>query len=114
VTATDLAPVFGGVRERANASLETLSARGLVLLDRSTGQYRPQLEAVVPSAERARSGSSSPARPSNPVLRTNVAELLAAADARATCPLCGETIPPGPRGLLCDKCTALVGRGDAP
>lgn len=109
VTAIDMAPVFGGVRERATSSLETLSARGLVTLDRPTGQYRPQLEAVVPSADRPRSSPSRTRSPANPLLRTSVAELLAAADARATCPLCGESIPPGPRGLLCAKCTALVG-----
>ena len=110
VTAIDMAPVFGGVRERAASSLETLRARGLLILDRPTGQYRPQLEAVNPSPERTRPSPSPGRSVSNPLLRTSVAELLAAADARATCPLCGETIPPGPRGLLCEKCTALVGR----
>ena len=112
VTAIDLAPVFGGVRERATSSLETLRARGLVTLDRRTGQYRPQLEAVVPSPERPRVAPSPAGAPANPLLRTSVAELLAAADARATCPLCGESIPPGPRGLLCAKCTALVGSAE--
>jgi hypothetical protein len=108
VSAIDMAPVFGGVRERATSSLETLSARGLVTLDRRSGQYRPQLEAVVPSPDRSRSARASGASTANPLLRTSVMELLAAADARATCPLCGELIPPGPRGLLCAKCTALV------
>jgi hypothetical protein len=108
VTAIDMAPVFGGVRERATSSLETLSAKGLVTLDRPSGQYRPQLEAVVPKADRPRSAPPPASPPANPLLRTSVAELLAAADARATCPLCGESIPPGPRGLLCAKCTALV------
>jgi hypothetical protein len=109
VTPIDLAPVFGGVRERATSSLETLRARGLVALDRPSGQYRLQLEAVLPSAERPLSDSDSGGSPTNPLLRTSVAELLAAADARATCPLCGSSMPPGPRGLLCAKCTALVG-----
>jgi hypothetical protein len=112
VTAIDMAPIFGGVRERATSSLETLSARGLVALDRSSGQYRPQLEAVLPSPDRARSTQARGGAPANPLLRTSVAELLAAADARATCPLCGESIPPGPRGLLCAKCTALVGSSE--
>jgi hypothetical protein len=114
VTAIDMAPVFGGVRERATSSLETLSARGLVALDRRTGQYRPLLEAVNRSTDRPRSDSPPVVVPANPLLRTSVAELLAAADARATCPLCGESIPPGPRGLLCAKCTALVGSGSPP
>jgi hypothetical protein len=111
VTGIDMAPVFGGVRERATSSLETLHARGLVTLDRPSGQYRPHLEAVIPSTYRPRSTSSA-GPPVNPLLRTSVAELLAAADARATCPLCGDSIPPGPRGLLCAKCTALVGSGE--
>lgn len=109
VSAIDMAPVFGGVRERATSSLETLSARGLVSLDRRTGQYRPMLDAVNPSPDRPRAAAAPAAAPANPLLRTSVAELLAAADARATCPLCGDSIPPGPRGLLCAKCTALVG-----
>jgi hypothetical protein len=111
VSAIDIAPIFGGVRERASSSLETLAARGLVTLDPRTGQYRPLLEAVNPSPDRPRAEGPPSAVPANPLLRTSVAELLAAADARATCPLCGETIPPGPRGLLCAKCTALVGSG---
>lgn len=111
VTAIDLAPVFGGVRERATSSLETLRARGLLALDRRSGQYRPVLDAVNPSPDRARPETPPPSVPGNPMLKTSVAELLAAADARATCPLCGDTIPPGPRGLLCAKCTALVGSG---
>lgn len=109
VTAIDMAPVFGGVRERATSSLETLRARGLVSFDRPSGQYRPLVEAVVPTAVRSRPATAGGSRPANPLLRTSVAELLAAADARATCPLCGTSIPPGPRGLLCEKCTALVG-----
>jgi hypothetical protein len=109
VTAIDMAPVFGGVRERAKSSLETLSAKGLVTLDRPSGQYRPLLEALLPVPDHAHPTSTAAAAPANPLLRTSVAELLAAADARATCPLCGESIPPGPRGLLCPKCTALVG-----
>lgn len=111
VTAIDMAPVFGGVRERATSSLETLRARGLVTFDRPSGQYRPVVEAVLPTAIRSRPASAGGNRPANPLLRTSVAELLAAADARATCPLCGTSIPPGPRGLLCEKCTALVGAG---
>ncbi len=111
VTALDLAPVFGGVRERAASALETLRARGLLTLDRTTGQYRPHLEAVMPGTDRPRAAGPPVVAGGNPMLRTSVAELLAAADARATCPLCGETIPPGPRGLLCEKCTALVGSG---
>lgn len=113
VTPIDMTPLFGGVRERATTSLETLRARGLVILDRPSGQYRPVIDAVVPPADRSRTAAVPAPPPANPLLRTSVAELLAAADARATCPLCGDSIPPGPRGLLCEKCTALVGSGDA-
>lgn len=112
VTPVDMAPLFGGVRERAATSLETLRARGLVILDRASGQYRPVIDAVVPSVDRTRGAVAPAPPPANPLLRTSVAELLAAADARATCPLCGDLIPPGPRGLLCAKCTALVGSGE--
>ncbi|MGA7846386.1 MAG: hypothetical protein WCB18_04760, partial [Thermoplasmata archaeon] len=73
VTAIDMAPVFGGVRERATSSLETLSARGLVTLDRPSGQYRPHMEAVVPSPDRPRSALSRAGAPANPLLRTSVA-----------------------------------------
>ena len=111
VTPIDLAPLFGGVRERATSSLETLKDHGLVTLDRTSGQYRPNLEAIVPGPDRSRADSSPTSQQANPLLRTSVAELLAAADARSVCPLCGELIPPGPRGLLCAKCTALVARG---
>ncbi len=107
----DLAPVFGGVRERATSSLETLAARRLVTLHRPTGQYRPNLEAILPTSDRGRARPEAAPLPPNPLLRTSVAELLAAAEARATCPLCGDPMPPGPRGLLCPKCTALVSAG---
>ncbi|MCI4347832.1 MAG: hypothetical protein L3J97_04340 [Thermoplasmata archaeon] len=84
VTAIDLAPLFGGVRERATSSLETLRDRGLVVVDRPSGQYRPNLDAVVPAPDRSRAGRTPTEQPANPLLRTSVAELLAAADARAT------------------------------
>lgn len=116
VTALDLAPLFGGVRELGSSALDTLLARRLVTLDRRTGVYRARLEALAPSPDRSRARPD-PLR-SNPRLRTSVMELLAAADARATCPLCGAVLPAGPRRLLCDACQTLMegseGGGSSP
>ncbi|HZY70726.1 MAG TPA: hypothetical protein VFF67_07105 [Thermoplasmata archaeon] len=106
--AIDLAHVLGGVRELTSSTLEGLKARGLVSYDRRTGVYRALLEAFRPPGERAR-GYEEPLAPlPNPALRSSVAELLAAADSRATCPLCGDPLPPGHRGILCDKCAREV------
>jgi hypothetical protein len=111
LTPLDLAPVFGGVRELANSSLETLAAKRLVTFHRPTGQYRPNLEAFGIPGARSRPSVEPSAISANPLLKTSVAELIAAAEARAACPLCGDPMPPGPRGLLCPKCTDLVATG---
>lgn len=106
--AIDLAHVLGGVRELTSSTLDGLRARGLVTYDRRTGVYRALLEAFRAPGERAR-GADEPLAPlPNPALRSSVAELLAAADSRATCPLCGDPLPPGHRGILCDKCAREV------
>ncbi len=110
LTAVEVAHVFGGVRELMDSALQGLAARGLVTFDRRTGVYRPRLDAFlpvptatgVPAPEPAPSGA-------NPALRTSVQELIAAADARATCPLCGGPLDPAHTGLLCEKCAAEVG-----
>jgi hypothetical protein len=107
LTAVELAHVFGGVRELVDSALQGLVARQLVTFDRRTGVYRPRLEAFLPAptVSATTGGTSSVA---NPALRTSVQELIAAADARATCPLCGKALPPGPRGILCESCEAEV------
>ena len=68
-------------------------------------------------ADRPLRGRVSPGDRSDRALRTSVQELLAAADARLTCPLCGRRLPAGPKALLCDDCAALVaphlGRNEA-
>lgn len=108
VTPLELAPVLGGVREYGASALQGLAARNLATFDRRTGVYRPRFDAFLG----VESPEGPPASPlPNPALRTSVAELLAAADSRATCPLCGEALPPGPRRILCDKCTQEVGAG---
>jgi len=111
LTSVELAHVFGGVRELVDSALQGLVARGFVTFDRRLGVYRPRLEAFVPTGP---SRAAPPARPmssSDAMLKTSVRELLAAADARATCPLCGSPLPVGGSGILCEDCTAKV---DAP
>ena len=111
LTSVELAHVFGGVRELVDSALQGLVARQLITFDRRTGVYRPRVEAFVPSALPVPSTPGPTVTGSDAMLRTSVQELLAAADARASCPLCGATLPAGPRGILCDNCSAKV---DAP
>ncbi|HEV2316444.1 MAG TPA: hypothetical protein VGV89_02575 [Thermoplasmata archaeon] len=111
LTAVDVAPLFGGVRELGTSALDSLVSRRLVTFDRRTGLYRPRLEALTSSSERPRERTCTLAPRSNPRLRTSVMELLAAADSRASCPLCGDPLPSGWKGLLCAKCQSLVGDG---
>lgn len=113
LTAVELSQVLGGVRELGSSALKVLEARGLATLDRRTGVYRVRPDAFLPGGG-GRSGASPPLPPAaNPALRTSVMELMAAADARATCPLCGDPLPAGPSRILCAKCTALVQEGGA-
>lgn len=111
LSTVDLAPLFGGVRELGSSALTSLVARRLVALDRRTGLYRPRLENLAPGPERPRARETSAAPRSNPRLRTSVMELIAAAESRASCPLCGDPLPRDWKGLLCAKCQALVGAG---
>ncbi|MGI0151442.1 MAG: hypothetical protein ACREC5_05850 [Thermoplasmata archaeon] len=112
VTAMDLSPLFGGVRELGTSALDTLLARKLVSFDRRTGIYRARFEALTQGSERGR------ARPTvaraNPRLRTSVMELLAAAESRATCPLCGRPLTAGPKRLVCEDCEKAVGASTGP
>lgn len=105
LTPFEVTQIFGGVRELGASALRTLAARGLATLDRQTGVYRPRFEAFRPKD----GGPERFAPLPNPALRTSVMELLAAADSRATCPLCGDLLPPGPRGILCARCQVEVG-----
>jgi hypothetical protein len=107
LTSVELAHIFGDVREIVDSALQGLVARQLVTFDRRTGIYRARLDAFLPMQLTVPTAGNEPAVP-NPALRTSVQELLAAADARATCPLCGKILPPGPRGILCESCAAEV------
>ncbi|MCI4364850.1 MAG: hypothetical protein L3K10_02140 [Thermoplasmata archaeon] len=113
LTAIELAHVLGGVRETVDSALQGLAARGFATFDRRTGTYRPRLDAFEPPPLVAGEplGTASPPGGSNPALRTSVQELIAAADARASCPLCGDPLPPGTIGILCSKCAAEVSAG---
>ncbi len=110
LAAVEAAHIFGGVRELMDSALQGLAARGVVAFDRRTGVYRHRLDAFQPSTPSAH-GPYVPSENPNPALRTSVQELIAAADARATCPLCGAPIGGDHRGLLCAKCAAEVDLG---
>ena len=109
LTSVELAHVFGGVRELVDSALQGLVARQFVTFDRRTGIYRPRIEAFVPSGAEPTATAGPGAIGSDAMLRTSVQELLAAADARAACPLCGAPLPPGPKQILCENCSAKVG-----
>ncbi|HEY6238614.1 MAG TPA: hypothetical protein VIZ68_05460 [Thermoplasmata archaeon] len=110
LTALELAPILGGIREFGTSALQGLAARGLANLDKRTGVYRPRFDGfLLPSEASGLSEEPSYSPLPNPGLRTSVMELLAAADSRATCPLCGDALPPGPRQILCERCAAEVG-----
>jgi hypothetical protein len=111
LSAMDLAPLYGGVRELAATALDALVARKLLHFDRRTGQYRPRLEALGVGTDRGRPSSASASSRATTRLRTSVMELIAAADSRATCPLCGQALPPGAKGILCANCQLLIGEG---
>ena len=108
LTAVELTHIFGGVRELVDSALQGLVARQWVTFDRRMGVYRPRLDAFLPPSGPGATLPPKEDRLPDPGLRTSVQELIAAADARATCPLCGRPLPPGPRGILCDDCTAKV------
>ena len=107
LSSVELSHVFGGVRELVDSALQGLVQRRLVAFDRRTGIYRARLESFLPETD-GRMPAEAPDEPSDPALRTSVQELIAAADARSTCPLCGRRLPSGPSSLLCADCTALV------
>jgi hypothetical protein len=106
LTSVELSHVFGGVRELVDSTLQGLVQRRLVAYDPRTGLYRARIEAFDPTGPAVRPESAGP--PADPALRTSVQELIAAADARATCPLCGRALPPGPKSILCADCAARV------
>lgn len=113
LTALEMGHILGGVLEMGSSALQGLTARGLATYDKRTGVYRPRFDAfqVVGSApEMAERAGPMP----NAALRTSVMELQAAADSRATCPLCGDALPPGLRSILCARCEAEVTAAGVP
>ncbi|HEV2166728.1 MAG TPA: hypothetical protein VGS23_07140 [Thermoplasmata archaeon] len=105
VSEPDLARVFG-VEEGGAEAILRLRRLHLIESDPGSGGWRFRLEALVRPAR-------PPHRPSGPresetPLRHSMGELLAGAEARATCPMCGEEFPVGPRGILCERCTREV------
>ncbi len=108
LSSVELAHVFGGVRELADSALQGLVQQRLAKFDRRAGVYRARLEAFLP-AEGSTPEEESPPGTTDPALHMSVKELIDAADARASCPLCGKPIAPGPSSLLCAECAAKVG-----
>jgi hypothetical protein len=109
LTSVELSHVFGGIRELVDSALQGLVQHRLVTFDRRTGLYRARLDGYLPPTDASESRPESNPPAGDPALRTSVQELIAAADARATCPLCGSPLPPGPKSILCDNCAAKVG-----
>jgi len=107
LTAIDLVHVFGGVRELVDSALQALVQQRYVTFDGRTGIYRARLDGFLPRTEAPREAVA----PVRPELRTSVQELIAAADARSACPLCGKPLPADRTTLLCDDCAAKVGLG---
>jgi hypothetical protein len=109
LSSVELAHIFRGLRELVDSALQGLVARELAVYDRRTHLYRARMEAFLTASERTEMPALVAGPTSDPSLRTSVMELIAAAESRATCPLCGDPLPPGHRGILCDKCAAEVG-----
>ena len=106
LTAIELAHVFGGGREIVDSALQSIVQQRFATLDPRTGVYRARVDTFLPAPASEPSPAPAPVRPE---LRTSVQELIAAADARATCPLCGKPLPEGPHNLLCADCSSEVG-----
>lgn len=113
LTPLELGHIQGGLRELGGSALQGLAARGLATYDKRTGIYRPRFDAFLSPSDATATGESAVAPLPNPALRTSVLELIAAADSRATCPLCGDTLPPGLKSILCVRCQAEVGNAPA-
>ncbi len=111
LTSIELAHIFGGLRELTESSLRGLAARHLVSHDPRTGVYRARLDEFVTATDRTVALREPHPSPTNPALRASVLELIAAADSRATCPLCGDPLVGNAKAIVCDRCAAEVGAG---
>jgi hypothetical protein len=111
----ELSLVLGGATASVRRSLTSLAERGLVHPEPVNGQYRVRLEALrtlsPPAGGSAGAGSSAPFEGEVSALQKEVDELVASADASATCPVCGDQLPAGHTGLVCARCAAAVSQG---
>jgi len=112
LTALEMGHILGGVLEMGSSTLQGLTARGLATYDKRTGVYRPRFDAFAGTGAAPELPLRAGPMP-NAALRTSVMELQAAADSRATCPLCGDALPPGLKTILCARCEAEVHAGAA-
>lgn len=112
-TPAELAPLFSGVEELGRSALDALAARRLVVRDRRTGIYRVRTDALGGPGDRRKATPANLRPLGDPQLRTSVAELLAAADSQARCPLCGGPMPANSTGLVCPDCLERVTRAAA-
>ncbi|HEV2519569.1 MAG TPA: hypothetical protein VGX00_02965 [Thermoplasmata archaeon] len=100
-----LASVFGAVHGGPEA-IRRLARLRLIEAEPEAGGWRVR-EGIFGRASRG-GAAPAPSRVPQTALRHSMGELLAGAEARATCPMCGEEVPPGHKGLLCDRCTREV------
>ncbi len=102
-------PDLPSVGSEAGAAIQLLAEHHLLETDPDTGRWRLRREALTGGPAPPAAKAMSPVE--IPALRRRMNELLAEADARATCPMCGEEFPPGPHGLLCRNCDReILGR----
>jgi hypothetical protein len=111
-TAEELALPFGVNPAPVRAALGRLVGLGKVHADAEHGLYRVRIEAFQAAAAEAPPFASAAVAPgpvpSEDPLQRELSELMASADASATCPVCGDTLPPGHAGLVCPRCAAEV------
>ncbi|MCI4358034.1 MAG: hypothetical protein L3J95_01320 [Thermoplasmata archaeon] len=101
----DLVRIFGEADGGAG-TIGILARHRLIEADPDAGGWRVRPDPVGPVA-RAPSSSQAVREPQS-ALRHNMGELLAGAEARQTCPMCGEELPADHQGLLCERCTREV------
>jgi hypothetical protein len=108
VSEADLIRIFGE-SDGGPATIGLLARQRLIEADPEAGGWRVRPNSF-DFATRAPSSSATPREPES-ALRHNMGELLAGAEARQTCPMCGEELPVGYQGLLCERCRREVAGG---
>jgi len=111
----ELSLIFAGETEAVRGSLTRLAERGLVHPEPVNGQFRVRLEAFrtlgASTDGSAATGAAPPFEGEASGLQKEVDEMIAAADASATCPVCGDQLPAGHTGLVCARCAAAISEG---